>query len=90
MLVFYAPETGDVTKIDASGNVRLHKDNKLITSDQALFFAEEDKVVFTGSPKAMEGENVITGTSMTYFIEEDRSLVENSRVILKNSGERRK
>ncbi len=84
MLVFYKENTGDVTKIEATGNVKLYKNNRVITSQKAVYYAPEDKVVFTGEPKAVDGENVVTGSVMTYYIADDRSLVENSKVFLKN------
>lgn len=84
MLVFYKENGGEVTRIDATGHVKLYKDTKLITSEKAVYFADEDKVVFTGEPRATDGDNVVTGTTMTYFIGADRSYVEHSKVFLKN------
>lgn len=86
MLVSYTEKGGNVSKIEATGNVRLYKDTRIISSQKAVYFADEDKVVFTGEPRAVDGENVVTGSTMTYFIAEDRSYVENSKVILKNGG----
>ena len=88
MLVTYKENTGEVTKIEASGNVKLYKNTRLITSNNATYYAAEDKVVFTGEPRAVDGENIITGSTMTYYIAEDRSHVENSKVYLKNRKER--
>jgi lipopolysaccharide export system protein LptA len=87
MLVFYKEGSGDVTKIDASGNVRLFKGGRIITSLNATYYADEDKVIFTGQPRAIDGENVVTGSVMTYYIGEDRSYVEKSKVFLKNKKE---
>jgi lipopolysaccharide export system protein LptA len=84
MLVYYKEEGGDVTKIEAKGNVKVHRDTKVITSNEAVYFADEEKVIFTGSPRAVDGENVVSGTKITYFTKDDRSLVENSKVILRN------
>ncbi len=84
MLVFYNEGTGDVTKIEATGNVRLVKGTRIVTSQNATYYADEDKVVFTGDPRALDGENVVTGSVMTYFIGDDRSYVEKSKVIMKN------
>ena len=84
MLIFYTEGSGEVTKIEATGNVRLFKETRAITSQNATYYAEEDKVIFTGEPKAIDGENVVTGTRMTYFIKEDRSYIENSKVFMKN------
>jgi len=87
MLVYYA-EDGKVTKIDAAGHVKVIKGERIITSDEATYFTEEEKVVFTGKPRAMEGGNVVSGTKMTYFMKEDRSLVENSKVFIENKKSR--
>ena len=84
MLVYYREQGGDVTKIEAKGNVKVYRDAKVITSKEATYFADEEKVVFTGSPRAFDGENVVTGTKIIYFTKDDRSFVENSKVILKN------
>lgn len=88
MLVFYREGSGDVTKIEASGNVKVIRDNKVITSQIAVYFAEEEKVVFTGEPRAIDGENIVTGSKMTYYLKEDRSQVENSKVFLKSAKDR--
>jgi len=84
MLVYYGEQKGNVTKIEMKGNVQVYHDTKVITAKEATYFAEEEKVVFTGSPRAVDGENVVTGTKIIYFTKDDRSLVENSKVILKN------
>ncbi|MFA5845634.1 MAG: LptA/OstA family protein [Thermodesulfovibrionales bacterium] len=84
MLVYYAEQTGNVTKIDADGNVKLIKKDLVVTSKTAVYFAEEDKAIFTGEPKAVEKGNIVTGTKMIYLMKEERSFVENSRVLLEN------
>lgn len=89
MLVFYSESGGEITKIEATGEVKLHKDNRVIFARQAVYFADEDKVVFTGEPRAVDGDNVVTGSKMTYFVTEDRSYVEGgSKVFLKNKKDR--
>ena len=82
MLVHYDEDTGDVNQIDAEGKVKVIKENRAITSPKAIYYAEEEKVIFTGDPRAVEGENVVTGKKMTYLIDEDRFLVEGSKVFL--------
>ena len=82
MLVYSDKDSGDVTRIDSSGNVRLIKGNRVVTSQEATYFADEDKVIFTGEPKAVEDGNVITGKKMTYLMNEDRFFVDGSKVFL--------
>lgn len=88
MLVYYAEDTGNVTRIDASGNVKFIKEDRVITSKDAVYYAAGEKTVFTGEPRAVEGENVVTGTKITYLMNEDRFLVEDSKVFLTKKKEK--
>lgn len=87
MLVFYKEDGGDVTKIESTGNVKVLKEDRIITSKSATYYADEEKVIFTGEPRAMDGDNVVSGTKIIYFMTDDRFFVENSKVILKNKKE---
>lgn len=92
MLVYYADEKSgsNIKKIDAEGNVKMIRGEKVVTSRFATYYAEpEEYVVFTGEPKAVEGENVVTGTKMTNYMKDDRSVVENSRVFMVNKGQKK-
>lgn len=81
MTVFYSPE-GDVESIDAEGSIKLVKGSRVLTSKRAIYDAMEATITFTGEPMAVEGPNVITGTKIIYLINEDRSIVHNSKVYI--------
>jgi lipopolysaccharide export system protein LptA len=83
MLVYYNKDTGNVTQIDAKGDVKLIRENRIIASSEATYYTEGEKIIFTGNPRALEGENVVTGSKMTYLLNEDRFFVEGSKVFLK-------
>jgi lipopolysaccharide export system protein LptA len=83
MEVSYNNSLGKITKIHASGNVKAHNNERTIFSKEAIYIGEEEKIVFTGEPKAVDGGNVITGTEITYFIKKNRTMVKGGRVILK-------
>ena len=87
MLVQYDKNTGNVARIDATGAVKVATTNRVITSADAVYYAGEEKIVFTGEPKAVEGQNVVTGKKMTYLMNEDRFLVEGSKVFLTDKKE---
>jgi lipopolysaccharide export system protein LptA len=87
MLVHYDKESGNITRIDVSGAVKVATASRVITSQEAVYYAGEEKIVFTGQPRAVEGENVVTGKKMTYLMNEDRFLVESSKVFLTNKKE---
>jgi lipopolysaccharide export system protein LptA len=85
MLVHYSEEKGssNIKEIDADGNVKLVRGDRVVTSKVAVYHSEpEEYVVFTGEPRASEGENVVTGTKITYFMKDDHSIVENSKVFI--------
>jgi lipopolysaccharide export system protein LptA len=86
MLVHYS-DSGKVIKIEAAGHVKLIKGDRIITSDAATYYADDqERIVFIGEPRAMEGKNVVTGTKMTYFMKDDRSIVENSKVFMEKGS----
>jgi lipopolysaccharide export system protein LptA len=85
MLVYYIESGGgsNIDKIDAEGNVKLIRGDRIVTSGKAVYFAgAEERAIFTESPRAAEGKNVVTGTKMTYYMKDDRSVVENSKVFI--------
>jgi lipopolysaccharide export system protein LptA len=94
MLVHYFEQKGGkrkdtegnvrIRQIDMEGNVRIIKGERVITSSSAVYFADpEERLVFTGDPRATDGESLVTGSRMTYFTKSDRSVVENSKVFMK-------
>jgi len=83
MLVHYQKDTGNITKITAEGNIKLIKGTRVITSKEATYYADKEMVIFTGEPRIVEKENVVTGKKMTYHLKEDRFFVEESKVFLK-------
>ncbi|RJQ51887.1 MAG: hypothetical protein C4526_08990 [Nitrospiraceae bacterium] len=84
MTVFYNNSESTINKIEASGNVKVHKKERAIFSDRAVYMNDEKKIIFQGNPKAVEGENVISGAQIIFFLQDDRAVVEESRVILQN------
>ncbi len=73
----FLDKSGDVKIIKAEGNVKVKVGDKIVTSEKAVYFSDEDKIVFTGAPKAWLGENVVSGDRIIYFIKDDRSIVES-------------
>ncbi len=84
MTVSYSDAEKNVKEIRATGNVKVHSKEKAIFSKEASYITDEENIIFSGNPKVIEGDNVITGTRITYFLKDDRVVVEDSRVILQN------
>jgi len=80
-------ETGkEINYIEAKGQVRIEKGESRATSQHALYYKAEEKVVLTGSPVAWQTGTRISGPKMTMFLKENRSVVEGgTRVIIEGS-----
>jgi len=74
---------GKVDRIVAKGNVVVVQAEKRMTGDEAVYYYDEEKIVVTGKTKIQEGKNIITGGTITFFIDEKKGTVEcsnNARV----------
>ncbi len=74
-----------VSQIDATGNVVLQKGAKKAKSRKAVYHQRDDMLVLTENPEAWEEGYHVTGTKMTMFLKEDRSVVEGSRVVINDA-----
>lgn len=90
MLVYYTEDGNKIDKIEASGNVKVIKGERTIVSKEATYYEEEQKVIFTGDPQAWEGDNKVTGSMITYFIKDDKSIVKDSKVVIINKKDKDK
>ena len=85
MTVFYSESEKKIAKIHIVGHVKVHQKETTLFSDEAIYLSDDEKIIFTGNPKAVEGGNVITGKQIIFHIRDERAVVEGSRVILQNS-----
>lgn len=85
MTVYYNASENKIKRIHALGNVKVHRKERALFSDEAMYMDDEEKIIFTGHPRAVEGDNVITGRQIIFYLKDDRAVVEQSRVILQNS-----
>lgn len=78
----------EISYIEAKGKVRIEKGESRATSQHALYFKAEEKVVLTGSPVAWQEGTRISGPKMTMFLQENRSVVEGgTQVIITESDQ---
>jgi len=67
----------EVQRVRATGHVRLtERGGREATADAATYFARDEKVVLEGSARAWQQENVVTGSTITLYLREDRHVVE--------------
>ena len=66
---------GDVEKIEADGNVRIVQENRIAKASHALYDSRQGRITLTGSPKVMQGSDSISGKTIIYYVDEDKSVV---------------
>jgi len=64
--------------------VTVNKEERALFSEEAIYLEGDKKIIFTGNPKAVDGENVISGTQIIFYLSDDRAEVQGSRVVLQN------
>jgi lipopolysaccharide export system protein LptA len=68
-------DTSRISKIIARGNVRLDRGGKVATGDKAIYYERDRKFLLTGNAKAWESQNIVAGSRMEIYLDEDKSVV---------------
>lgn len=76
----------EIHRIEAVGNVDLKQGNRRATAGHAVYHHEEEKIILTESPVVWEKDYKVAGKTMTFFLNENRSVVEESQVVIQNTG----
>ncbi len=103
MVVYYSvsknssSNKSSISKIVATGNVKIYrgKQGGVATSNKAVYYQGNDKVILTGKPMVKQGQNFVEGDRIIIYLKENRSVVESSKnrsvkaVIFPKSGKSR-
>ncbi len=65
-----------IQRIEATGQVVIERSDGRATSGRAVYYKDEEKIVLTDSPVAWQRGTKVSGSRMTMFLKEDRSIVE--------------
>jgi lipopolysaccharide export system protein LptA len=76
LVIIYDPDTKKLKEIIAIGNVKVVQLDRRATGQKATFDQDKNKVVLDGDAVVREGTNVIRGERITFYVEEERSVVE--------------
>ncbi|MEW6374580.1 MAG: lipopolysaccharide transport periplasmic protein LptA [Thermodesulfobacteriota bacterium] len=79
LVIIYDPSTKKLKEIIAIGNVKVVQLERRATSQKATFDQDKNKVVLDGDAVVREGANVIRGEKVTFYIDEERSVVEGGK-----------
>lgn len=68
--------TSKVEKLICVHNVKVTQGDWLGTGERMEYFATDRKVILSGNAKAWQGQNMVSGKSITYYLDQKRSIVE--------------
>ncbi len=71
-----------IERIEANGRVKVVQGNKTATADHAVYHRAQETIVLTGRPETWEEGVRIQGSKITILLKEQRSIVEESRVVI--------
>ena len=75
LVILYSEGEKGVERIEAIGNVRIVQGNRLGQADHALYDNKGGKIVLDGNPRVYQGDDVVSGKVITYFVDDQRSVV---------------
>ncbi len=101
MTVFYTQQgkenkasstTKQVEKLICIGNVEVTRNEWLGTSEKMDYFSRKREVILSGNAKAYQGQNMVSGEKIKYYMNEGRSEVigSTSTTISKEEKEKKK
>ena len=65
-----------VDRIEVEGDVTISQKEKVATSDKAVYYHQEQKIVLIGSPKVAQGQDTVQGRVITMYMAQGKSVVE--------------
>lgn len=85
MTVYYTKDDGRkkgasrVKRLVCKKNVEITQGDWLGTGDRMDYYAKDRKVILSGNAKAWQGQNMVSGKTITYYLDEGRSIVEQDK-----------
>ncbi len=76
VIAYRNEEENEIQRVDAEGNVRIIKADRTATCKQAFFYNDKHQIVLKGDVVVFEGKDRLTGDTVTYYLDEDRTHVE--------------
>ncbi len=68
-----------VSKLVCKKNVEITQDDWLGTGNRMDYLAGERKVILSGDAKAWQGQNMVSGKTIIYYLDDKRSIVEQDK-----------
>lgn len=69
-----------IDKVECDGNVKIVEGDRLAVGQKALYLAQAlpRRIILTGEARIWQGADSLTGQQVTYYLDDNRSLVEGA------------
>lgn len=81
-LTVFFEGSNEVKSVTAIGNVRVYHRDRRAECDRAVYIKRLGQVEMTGNAKLYRGRDVVEGDAITFWLDEERMLVEPGTLIL--------
>jgi lipopolysaccharide export system protein LptA len=75
LVISNSPDGHDLSRVEAFGNVRILQGTRQATGAHAVYEPKEARILLDGSPRVTQEGDVISGKLITYYVNEQRSVV---------------
>lgn len=75
LVIYSLPEQDQVDRLEAFGNVRVVQLDRTATADRAVYRQLQGTMVLTGNAQVHQGQNLLTGSEIIIYLQENRSVV---------------
>jgi len=76
LTAYYTPGGREIREIVAVGEVRIIQPDREATSGKAVYRRGERILILTESPVVRQGNDRVSGVKITFYLDEERSIVE--------------
>ncbi|MGB9735122.1 MAG: lipopolysaccharide transport periplasmic protein LptA [bacterium] len=87
LTAYYDEKNKDITKIIATGDVKITRKDMIATGNEAVFDNVDKLLTLTGSPRVWQGKNMIEGTKIVLYIGTDKIFVEGAKTLYNSQSE---
>ena len=76
---------GHIIDLVCTGNVRMTEKDRVATGDKAVYVEELRTIELTGHAVARQGEDVLTGEPLVFYVDEDRVVAKGASLLGKSA-----
>lgn len=74
-----APMIEKIDRIEVEGEVKISQRDRVATSERAVYYHQEKKIVLSGQPVVAQGQDRVQGRLITLYTEQGKSVVEGGK-----------